>query len=46
MPVPKVVGISGPTRAGKTTLSYGIARKLCDIGSLVLLQVIFYFPYG
>ncbi|CAK9071425.1 unnamed protein product [Durusdinium trenchii] len=33
MPVPKVVGISGPTRAGKTTLSYGIARKLCDIGS-------------
>ena len=26
--MPKVVGISGPTRAGKTTLSYGITRDL------------------
>ncbi|CAJ1365794.1 unnamed protein product, partial [Effrenium voratum] len=26
---PTVVGISGPTRAGKTTLAYGLAQRLC-----------------
>lgn len=30
--MPKIIGISGPTRAGKTTLSYGIARTLCPGG--------------
>ncbi|CAE7654870.1 UCK2 [Symbiodinium sp. CCMP2592] len=26
---PKIIGISGPTKAGKTTLASGIARKIC-----------------
>ena len=26
---PKIIGISGPTKAGKTTLASGLARRIC-----------------
>lgn len=39
-PKPKVVGIWGPTKAGKTTLSYNIAYKLCSADKDDLLPVL------
>ena len=32
MPKPFAIGISGPTRAGKTTLSQGLCRRFCGFG--------------